>query len=59
MRKVLITGVDGFTGRYLAAELHAAGYEVQGLVPKAGTGSVADLSALHVADLSDTFGQVE
>jgi GDP-6-deoxy-D-talose 4-dehydrogenase len=53
MNKVLITGADGFTGRYLAAELHAAGYEVHGLVHKAGTGSVAGVSALHVADLSD------
>ncbi len=30
--RVLITGAEGFTGRYLAAELAAAGHEVHGLV---------------------------
>jgi len=29
--RVLITGINGFTGRYLAAELNDAGYEVFGL----------------------------
>ena len=31
MRKVLITGVTGFTGLYMAEELAAHGYEVHGL----------------------------
>jgi len=53
MSKILITGVNGFTGRYLAAELHRAGYEVHGLVHMAIRGNVAGVSALHVADLSD------
>lgn len=30
MRKVLITGIRGFTGRYVAAELAGAGYDVWG-----------------------------
>ncbi|MBV6820336.1 GDP-mannose 4,6-dehydratase [Rahnella sp. PD12R] len=30
-KKALITGIKGFTGRYMAAELSAAGYEVHGL----------------------------
>ncbi len=31
MQKALITGIDGFTGRYLTAELSAAGYDVYGI----------------------------
>lgn len=31
MQKVLITGITGFTGRYMAEELAANGYEVHGL----------------------------
>ncbi|MDR3065175.1 MAG: GDP-mannose 4,6-dehydratase [Comamonas sp.] len=54
MRKILVTGADGFTGRYLAAELQRAGYEVHGLVHKpVASGKVPGVSALHVADLSD------
>ena len=30
MKKALITGLSGFTGKYLAAELKAAGYDVYG-----------------------------
>lgn len=57
MKRILITGVDGFTGRYLAAELQRAGYEVHGLVHKpVASGKVAGVSALHVADLSDAAG---
>lgn len=54
MSKILITGADGFTGRYLAAELQRAGYEVHGLVHKpVSSAKVSGVSALHVADLSD------
>lgn len=57
MSKILITGADGFTGHYLAAELQRAGYEVHGLVRKpVVSGSVTGVSALHVADLSDAAG---
>jgi nucleoside-diphosphate-sugar epimerase len=57
MSKILITGADGFTGRYLAAELQRAGYEVHGLVRKpVVSGGVAGVSALYVADLSDAAG---
>lgn len=57
MSKILVTGADGFTGRYLAAELQRAGYEVHGLVHKpVASGKVAGVSALHVADLSDAAG---
>ena len=54
MSKILVTGADGFTGHYLAAELQRAGYEVHGLVHKpVASGKVPGVSALHVADLSD------
>jgi nucleoside-diphosphate-sugar epimerase len=42
MKKVLLTGVDGFTGKYVAKELTEKGYQVVGLVYKhAGEGQVA------------------
>jgi GDP-6-deoxy-D-talose 4-dehydrogenase len=54
MRKVLITGVDGFTGRYLAPLLYSAGYEVHGLVHRPGTVKIDGVHEMHVADLSDS-----
>lgn len=56
MKKILVTGADGFTGRYLATELQRTGYEVHGLVRDATSGDVAGVSALHAADLSDAAG---
>jgi GDP-6-deoxy-D-talose 4-dehydrogenase len=53
MKKILITGADGFTGRYLANELQRAGYEVHGLVHKPLADGVAGVAKLHVGDLSD------
>lgn len=42
MKKVLLTGVDGFTGKYVAEELTGKGYQVVGLVYKqASEGQVA------------------
>lgn len=42
MKKVLLTGVDGFTGKYVAKELIGKGYQVVGLVYKhAAEGQVA------------------
>lgn len=42
MKKVLLTGVDGFTGKYVARELIEKGYQVVGLVHKnAGPDQVA------------------
>ena len=54
MNRVLITGAEGFTGRYLATELHQAGYEVRSLPAD----KVAGASRLHVADLADAAGLV-
>jgi len=55
-KRVLITGAEGFTGRYMAAELHQAGYEVVGLVHKPLTGSIRGLKRAYVCDLSDAAG---
>src|SRR5690349_1887091 len=41
MATALITGLNGFTGKYLKAELHDAGYAVAGLV-FGGCGNVAE-----------------
>ncbi|NTZ87459.1 NAD-dependent epimerase/dehydratase family protein [Burkholderia metallica] len=51
MAKVFVTGLDGFTGRYMADELIRSGHEVCGIVRK----PVADVPwRTHVCDLLDT-----
>ena len=59
MSRILVTGVDGFTGRYLAPVLAAAGHEVHGLVqraPELGQSLPAGVLALHACDLLDPAG---
>ena len=56
MNRVLITGADGFTGRYLAQVMNQAGYDVHGLVRALPAEPVAGTSQLHVADLADMAG---
>ncbi len=54
MRKVLITGVTGFTGRYMAEELAAQGYEVHGLSYRQPVGALpAAVSGIHCCSLND------
>lgn len=53
MSRVLITGADGFTGRYLAHTLHEAGHEVHGLVQRAVPNGVPSVSVCHMANLLD------
>lgn len=48
-KRVLITGITGFTGRYVAAEMEAAGYEVIGLTHRDGQAS----ANIHPVDLCD------
>ncbi|KRE84588.1 GDP-mannose 4,6 dehydratase [Rhodanobacter sp. Soil772] len=53
-RRVLVTGLGGFTGRYVAAELERAGYAVSGLSPAshdaaAGHVDLLDAAAVHAA----------
>ncbi|MCW0098745.1 NAD-dependent epimerase/dehydratase family protein, partial [Burkholderia pseudomallei] len=50
MAKVLITGIGGFTGRYLARRLTQSGHDVCGIVHR--TGVELEWRA-HVADLLD------
>ncbi len=57
MSRVLITGVTGFTGRYLAPRLAAAGYEVHGTVHGEDSLDVAGVKQLHWVDIGD-FGAV-
>lgn len=48
-RRALITGISGFTGRYVAAELERAGYQVVGLTHAGG----ACNPNVHAVDLCD------
>lgn len=50
-KRALITGIHGFTGRYMAAELEANGYEVVGLGSHA-----SDNADYHQMDLADGPG---
>lgn len=50
-KRALVTGINGFTGRYMAAELRANGYEV------IGTGSQPSAAPdYHQVDLADGSG---
>lgn len=55
-KRALVTGLHGFTGRYMAAELQAAGYRVFGTVQPGDAGGVGivpvdlcDREAVHAA----------
>lgn len=50
-RRVLVTGIGGFTGRYMADELRQHGYDVFGI----GSAPAADANYRQV-DLSDALG---
>lgn len=54
LKKVLITGATGFTGRYLAPLLTAAGYEVHGTAQSSESNAVAGIAKLHPVDLADS-----
>lgn len=55
-KRVLITGINGFTGRYMAAEMHGAGYEVFGLTHHSPSPSASELLTLLACDLGDGVG---
>jgi len=52
-KRALITGVTGFTGRYLAPKLAELGYEVHGTVHGAAEPPVRGVSQLHPVNLGD------
>ncbi|SJM88973.1 GDP-mannose 4,6-dehydratase [Crenothrix polyspora] len=56
MTKALITGINGFTGRYLAIELQKSGYEVFG-ISHSNTAEIAGVKSIYTGDLNDT-GQI-
>ncbi|MES2159346.1 MAG: GDP-mannose 4,6-dehydratase [Pseudomonadota bacterium] len=56
MSRILITGVDGFTGRYLAKLLASQGNEVVGISHKPITKPVEGLATSHICDLTNAQG---
>lgn len=54
-RRALITGIAGFTGRYMAARLRADGYAIHGTVQSAADLDAAQASAdqIHTLDLRE------
>ena len=53
MERVLVSGVDGFTGRYLAPLLASTGYAVHGLAQRVPLNPVEGVASLHIADLTN------
>ncbi len=51
MRNVLITGIEGFTGRYLASEMAKAGYIVIGLSQKKPEHKIDGVQNIYECDL--------
>lgn len=54
--RALITGVQGFTGRYLAAELHQAGYQVFGMEHTSHEKAIPGVTHVYDCDLADAAG---
>ena len=53
MTRTLVTGAAGFTGRYLTSLLAGQGHDVHGVVHHIPDEPIADVSAVHLADLAD------
>jgi GDP-6-deoxy-D-talose 4-dehydrogenase len=56
MSRVIVSGADGFTGRYLAPALRDAGHEVHGLVWRSDGAAIAGAQCVHQCDLADAGG---
>lgn len=56
MSRILITGVDGFTGRHLAAFLGSQGHEVMGISHSLISSPIEGLVDSYVCDLTDEQG---
>jgi nucleoside-diphosphate-sugar epimerase len=52
-KKILVTGINGFTGLYFSAGLAAQGHEVHGLVRQRGSQMIPGCEVIHEADLAD------
>jgi nucleoside-diphosphate-sugar epimerase len=57
--RVLVTGLSGFTGRYVEAQLKAAGYSVFGLAKGQGVSSANHVDLLDAATLRDVVKQIQ
>lgn len=53
MTRTLITGVAGFTGRYLASLLARQGHEVHGILHVSEAGGISGVHCSYEADLAD------
>lgn len=56
MARVLITGIGGFTGRYVAAALKARGHQVIGMARNVSEPSVPEVEKTLFGDLADPEG---
>lgn len=56
MSKVFVTGLDGFTGRYLAQELAQAGHDVCGIVRSPGYDGPGSAHVCNLLDLNALTG---
>ncbi len=56
MSRILITGVDGFTGRYLTTLLAGQGHEVVGISHSVIPVPIEGLASSHICDLTDAQG---
>ncbi|TAM06460.1 MAG: NAD-dependent epimerase/dehydratase family protein [Paraburkholderia sp.] len=54
--RAFVTGVRGFTGRYLAEELHRAGYEVFGSARTAHGDRIPGVTSVYACDILDGPG---
>lgn len=53
MSKALITGINGFTGRYVSMELQRAGYDVFG-ISHSNTDELPGVKSVYTGDLNNT-----
>lgn len=58
-RRVLVTGVHGFTGQYMAAELQAHGYEVLGLGSQPREDGYSQVDLLDFAGLCKVMAELQ
>lgn len=61
MKKVLITGIDGFTGRYLSDLLSNSGYQVYGLgsKPVACATEIRSINLMNAAGLNEWLHELQ
>ncbi|TPG51637.1 NAD-dependent epimerase/dehydratase family protein [Sphingomonas glacialis] len=53
MTTTLVTGINGFTGRYMAKRLRDAGHAVHGLAREPDRAGCCEIGTLHACDLLD------